>query len=468
LTPRTRSVLVAAACATGAWLAAGCHGTTHYIGTDCIGSGVGADLQTAIDQRKTVLLCPGAQITLAKPLLLRQGLTLVTADQPTEPAQMATLILGPDFPPQGRAAIAGSGGDIHLAAVRFDGNRRTIGPRDDQTLLELGPGTDYSVEGCVFTDSASWTHLHLVETCDSATITGNTIESAARPHDDSGHKSDGLSISCAHSLVENNHINDISSVGIVYFGGAGTIIRNNTITETSTSASSGINVGDAVVADHTGVIVEGNHLIAKGPRYFQNGIAAGLHVLGKTASVSGVTFRGNTLQGMAVYGLAVDGCLDCTVQDNDVSGWHPLPPLDLCPAPAAYLAAVTAGHASGVLQVGATDAKIDGCHGEAEVLGALYRTYAGDNRFPDYQAFEVQLYSQRMEQNLDALGILRGAWDQIAARAKTICPAGTAADLQTVWRRLADAQFGAGLSAVDAEARVRADLTTMPVSATCS
>jgi hypothetical protein len=290
------------------------------------------------------------------------------------------------------------------------------------------------------------------------------------PHDDTGHWTDGLSISCGHSLVAGNHVNDVTAVGIVYFGGAGTTIRDNVITESTTSAFSGINVGDAIVPDNRGVIVEGNKVVAVGPRYFHTAIAAGLHILNKTTTVTGVTVRDNTISGMARYGLADDGCLLCTLSGNVLGDWQPLPPLPTpttCPASAGYVAAKTAGGATGSLQPGFVDAKLAGCQGEAEVLGDLYRMYAGMDTYPDYLAFEVQDFSLHLQQKLDATALLRAEWDAITARAKVICPLGTATDLQTVWRRLVAAQFGDKLSPPDADARVHADLAAAPPGTPC-
>jgi hypothetical protein len=448
---------------------AGCRGDTLYIGTDCLPSGTGASLAEAIADQKTVLLCPRAEITLDGPIVLKQGLTLMTAGLPSDPAQMATIRLGKNYPMQAGPGVRGSGSDIHIQAVRFDGNRRLIGDRDQQALVELGPGHGYTIEGSRFTDSAGWTHLHLIEPCDMSTVTKNVVETAVRPHLDGGHWSDGLSIACAHSLIAGNEIHDVSSNGIVFFGGAGTIIRDNEITNATTSGWAGINVGDAIVPDNTGVIVENNHIVAKGPRYFQQGIDAGLHVIGKTANVAGVTVRGNVIEGISRYGLVVDGCLDCVIKGNDVTNWHPLPPVMNCPAPAAYIAAVTAGHASKDLDPGYTDAKVDGCPGEPEVLGELYRTYAGADSYPDYLAFEVQVYSQRLEQQLDADALLRAEWDMLQARAKAMCPAmAPASDVQTVWRRIAAAQYGDKLAPAAADAKVRADLTAAAAGTPCS
>jgi len=457
----------------GAALAlAACTHDTQIIGTACVASGTGDDLQAAIDTSSTVMLCPGAVITLVTaPLTLRQGLTLLTAGAPTEASEMATIRLGPDFPAGISAAVRGAGSDIHVSSIIFDGNRRVLGWRDSQILLELGPPGNYSVEHCVFTDSPGWTHLHLQEACDVAKITDNVVQRATRPHDDAGQWTDGMSISCAHSLIAGNRIDDISAVGIVYFGGPGTTIEGNVITETKTSAFSGINVGDAIVPDNKGVVVRDNQVIAKPPRYFSQGLSAGLHVIGKTTTVTGVSFLDNTFSGMARYGLAVDGCLNCTITGNDVTGWHPLTPVASCPAPAAYVAAKTAGHASGTLQGNFVDAKIDNCPGEAEALGPVYRMYAGAFNFPEYLAFEVETYSMRLEQKMDAAAMLTAEWDAIEARAKAICPTNAMpSDLQSVWRRLTEAQFGGPmtLSAADADAKVRADLTAAPAGTPCA
>jgi hypothetical protein len=347
-----------------AFAAAACDGPTHALGVDCLPSGTDRELQAAIDARGVVVLCPRAVFTISAPVVLRQGLTLETAHRPTDRADMATLVLAPALAAEA-APIVGSGSDIHLTAVRFDGNRRTVG-RHPEALVRLGPGDHYTVEGCAFTDAPGWTHLHVIEPCDGATIVGNRIESAPRPHDAASQLSDGLSISCAHALIEDNDIADASGVGIVYFGGPGTVIRGNTIALGTTSASSGINVGDAVTADHTGVTIEGNTITAAGDSYLHIGIAAGLHAweIGLGKNIRGVAVRDNTVAGMSRYGLTVDGCVDCQVQGNDVRGWLPWTmPLDGCPPPAAYIASVTNGHAGGTLQPGYLDATVDGCRG---------------------------------------------------------------------------------------------------------
>jgi hypothetical protein len=435
-----------------------CDGGVHYIGADCVPTGTDVELQTAVDRRDEVLLCSRAVFTLSAPLVLRQGVSLETTGRPTDARDMATVRLGADFPAQSTAAIVSSGSDIHLNAVRFDGNGDALGPRPRLAVVELGPGQGYDVEGCVFTASSGWTHLHLLEPCSGATVSNNVVASSPRPHVSGAQLVDGFSLSCGHSRVERNRITDVSSTGIVYFGGPGTSIRDNVFVQETTSANSAINLGDAVVQDHGGVAIEGNTITATGDRYFHVGIAVGLHVYGKTTTIMGPSVRDNTLSGMMRYGVAVDGCLDCAVQSNTITAWHPLPTLDSCPGASPYVAAVGVGHAGGKLQSGYTDVKVDDCLGEPDVLGAIYRDYAGSRPFPDYLAFEVKTFSDHLEQGLDAQAMLRSDWDAVAARAKALCPGGDAPTLQSVWVRLAKAQYADGLSPDDADARVRSDL----------
>jgi hypothetical protein len=278
---------------------AACANPIVPIGTDCLPSGTDRELQAAIDQRATVALCPRAVITLAAPLILRQGTTLQTAGVPGTGDDMATVRIAPGFASASGAAIVSSGSDITLRAVRFDGNRRALGAREPLGLIELGPGQNYDVQNCAFTDAPGWTHLHLLEPCETSIVSNNAVEPADRPHTDGAALADGFSISCAHTKIEGNQIQDISATGIVYFGGPGTTIRNNVITQTFTSADSAINVGDAVVADHTGVVIENNQIRVASPRYMHVGIAVGLHVWGRSATISGVTVRGNQISGMS-------------------------------------------------------------------------------------------------------------------------------------------------------------------------
>ena len=342
---------------------AGCLGGNYSLGFNCIASGTDVELQAAIDAQSEVLLCPRATFLLSAPVHLHAGSTLATFERPTDPAEMATIKLGGAFTGQ-TVGIAGVASNITIASVRVDGNRHTLGPRDMLQLVYLGPGTNYQVIGNVFTDTPGWTHLHIIEPCDTAAITGNTIETGSLTHDASMHFADGLSISCANSTITDNVVNDISGVGIVYYGGPGTVIRHNTVVEMNTSASSGINVGDAVRLDHTGVVISENIIRALAPSYFQVGISAGLRLWPMhPKDIMGVTVSGNVITGTLRYGLAVDGCLNCTITENQILNWQPLVAELGCPASAPYVASATAGHASGDLQSGYVDANLDDCVG---------------------------------------------------------------------------------------------------------
>lgn len=61
--------------------------------------------------------------------------------------------------------------------------------------------------------------------------------------------SDGISLSCADSLVENNHITDATDAGIVVFGSPGSTIRNNTIQATDVSVQ-GIDMSGVVKTEN--------------------------------------------------------------------------------------------------------------------------------------------------------------------------------------------------------------------------
>ena len=358
-------MVLAALCA-----GAGCRGDNYSLGYNCLDGGSDKDLQLAINAQQEVLLCPRAMFMLAAPVILRSGTTLATFGRPSDPAEMATIKLAEGFtglhigigavPPAGAMVT-----NVTVASIRIDGNRRMLGPKTDVQLLYLGPGSNFQVIGNVFTDTPGWTHLHLFEPCKNATVTGNTVETGTLTHDANMGFADGLSISCSNSTIADNVVNDISGVGIVYYGGPNTVIRHNTITESATSASSGINVGDATTPDHTGVIISDNIVRSVPPNYFHVGIAAGLRVWTKPVKkdVMGVTVIGNIVTGTTRYGLAVDGCLDCNITDNQVLDWEPLAASMGCPPSAPYVASYTAGHASGNLQPNYVDANLDNCVG---------------------------------------------------------------------------------------------------------
>ncbi|HEY2903617.1 MAG TPA: right-handed parallel beta-helix repeat-containing protein [Polyangia bacterium] len=348
---------------------AGCDGQTYSLGVNCLQSSGYSELQAAVDNQTEVVLCPRAMFVLDAPVVLRRaGNILETLGRPTDPAEMATIMLSANFSSLD-VGIGAPASNVHINSVRIDGNRRTLGSRGSRfQLVGMGFGTGYQLINDVFADSPGWTHVHIVEPCDSSMIVGNIIEGGSQTHDATGNFSDGLSISCANTLIANNVINNVSSVGIVYFGGPGTIIRDNTISQTTNGASSGINVGDAVRLDHTGVVISGNTVKATAPGYFDIGMAAGLRVwlpLPRQPNIMGITVTNNTISGMTRYGLAVDGCLSCDIENNQVLDWQALTatPTAGCPPPAAYVANVSGGHADGNIQAGYVDANIDGCVG---------------------------------------------------------------------------------------------------------
>jgi hypothetical protein len=356
---RTRALLLTLTTLGGA----GCLGGDFSLGIDCLLSGTGRELQAALDTQSRVLLCQRAVFTLDAVVILRANQTLETVRRPSQPADMATIILGPEFA-NDSFGVGAPASNITIRSVRFDGNRRTLGARPGMQLVAVGPGKNYQLIGNSFTDTPGWTHLHIFEDCTNAQVTGNTVESALRAHGTTGN-ADGFSIACADALIADNTINDVTGGGIVYYGFPNTVIRNNVIVQSMNNANSGINVGDAIRLDHTNVVIEQNIIKAVSPHFFHLGIAAGLRIWVpmKGRDIKGVTVRDNTIIGMSRYGLAVDGCVDCVIKDNQIRDWQPLLAAPGCPAAAPYVASVTAGHAGGMLQPGFVDVNVDGCLG---------------------------------------------------------------------------------------------------------
>ena len=79
-------------------------------------------------------------------------------------------------------------------------------------------------------DPRSWSCLHVAEgafSCTGATIQNNDIGPCGS--DVFQEWADGISLSCANSVIRNNTISDPTDGGIVIFGSPGSLIQNNTI-----------------------------------------------------------------------------------------------------------------------------------------------------------------------------------------------------------------------------------------------
>jgi len=79
-------------------------------------------------------------------------------------------------------------------------------------------------------DPRSWSCLHIAEgpfTCTGVIIQNNDIGPCGS--DVFQEWADGISLSCANSIIRNNIISDPTDGGIVIFGSPGSLIQNNTI-----------------------------------------------------------------------------------------------------------------------------------------------------------------------------------------------------------------------------------------------
>ena len=159
---------------------------------------------------------------------------------------------------------------------------------------------------------------------------------------------------------------------------------------------------------------------------------------------------------MSRYGLAVDGCLDCTVEDNQITDWHPLPTLDGCASPGGLPGGgdrrARERHAAARLHR-RQDRRLPG---RGRRAGPIYRVYAGAIRCPTTSRSRSRSTASAWSRGSMPRRCCAADWDSVAARARGICPGGDAANLQSVWRALTDAQYGHGLPPDAADAHVRA------------
>lgn len=122
--------------------------------------------------------------------------------------------------------------------------------------------------------------MHIIEgalDCNNTTVQNNYIGPCGS--DAQGQWADGISMSCANSVVRNNLINNPTDGGVVLFGAPGTRVENNTIwvekvrvmfvfinyrlTVSKHTLLGGINMVDYLPwnGDYTGTVVTGNVIL---------------------------------------------------------------------------------------------------------------------------------------------------------------------------------------------------------------
>ncbi|WRT67893.1 uncharacterized protein IL334_004867 [Kwoniella shivajii] len=193
-------------------------------------------------------------------------------------------------------------------------------------------------------DPRGWSCLHLAEgtfNCLNITVQNNDIGPCGRDYFQNW--ADGISLSCADSLVQNNVIVDATDGGIVVFGAPSSVIRNNTISVQTRTMLGGINMVDVLPwlpeGNFSNTLVEGNTIHGgfatdmgnatfgsnNASAIIKIGIAVGPDVWfsdGRygTNQSTGATIKDNVLSGALAYGMGVSSAKSFIISNNSFTG----------------------------------------------------------------------------------------------------------------------------------------------------
>jgi hypothetical protein len=344
--------------------------------------GTGAQLQALLNATPrggTVHLAQKAVVRLTAPLVIPAGVALATTGlpEPTRYALMGRLVRSARFK---TAAVTLQDGAA-LDNVWVDGQRGMVGFIDDGINVRLLGGDGTRIRNSVITNAAGWSSVQVFGTsegfpCNAVMVTGNLVTAYSSGHVRGKLKhnpwTDGLSISCESTLVQENEIVDATDVGIVLFRAHPAVQRSlvsfNRILSAGNSAYGAITIdglqGRGTKPDFRGSVVEANIFWSSPATHFDIGISVGTRAwFGPQADVAtGASVATNTTYGIPTRvdsGLAVSGMLDAFVSGNDLT----LVLVDVSRCPTAPVgASVVDGYASGDLQP-YTDALYDWCIG---------------------------------------------------------------------------------------------------------
>ena len=289
----------------------------------CIPSGTEAEINSLlVGPAAEAVLCAGAVFILAGPVrFTAPDQRLYTDGFPVDDTRALLRIGGGTL----TNAIDGNHQwGIAIQNIQVDGNRTILGYQSGTALIEIGTGSNQTVQNIVAHDTRSWSILHIhegrvtdgVPECQNATITDNTIGPAGTPD---GRWADGISHACGNSTVMNNVITDATDGAIVVFGAPGSIVSNNTIIALTRTLLGGINMVDyhPTNGNYTGTVVT-NNVIDASSAFIKVGIAMGPDVWSCPHTINyGGTVTDNVIQGAHfAYGYAVNGVRDWTVWGN--------------------------------------------------------------------------------------------------------------------------------------------------------
>lgn len=329
----------------------------------------------------TVYLQQESVVYLTRPLFIPAGVTLATQGlpDPHHHALMARLVRNAPFAAPMIEINADDSPNLSgsLRSIWVDGQRATATPFVSGAIdVEIYGGDGATVASSFLTGSLGWSTLHSYglldgRPCAGNWILGNVITAYSSVHTN-GTWTDGISVSCEHSIVEENQVIDASDVGIVVFNAypanQQSQVIDNTVVNAGNSAFAAFAfdpLQDRSVDDpnFTGSSISNNTLWSGPYAHFIIGIAVGTRPWYPRGAIgTGAKAVGNTTAGVPTHfgaQIVVSGMLNATVQGNVFNDVPIRPYVTACPI-GAVLASISAGLASGSIQT-YSDRTVNGC-----------------------------------------------------------------------------------------------------------
>lgn len=236
------------------------------VANTCIDSGDDADIMAALQEPgDEAVLCPGSLFELSNTIEFNApDQKLYTQGKPQGDTRAVLSVAGNDV---STAVSSGNQPRAVLSHVEVDGNRDVLGGGPLGGLIEWGGnGADTLVEWVRAYEPRGWSVLvmgHGDDLMCQRSVARNNFLGPAGHHEYSF--SDGISLACRNSIVEDNTIIDATDGGIVIFQAPGSLIRNNTIITEERIMFYGISMVDSgpYDGDFSGTRVIGNHLEAR-------------------------------------------------------------------------------------------------------------------------------------------------------------------------------------------------------------
>lgn len=361
-----------------------------YTATGSFAGGTGSQLQALINatpQGGTVRLEQGAVVRATDTIVVRPGITLETVYTPARSAtpRYGRIIRDTNF--QGPLLRLETGAT--LRHVWVDGQRSRFehtawAGKDsgaaDSRINVLTVGSNISVVNNIMTEATGWTNLQFLGRyelggagCSQGKVLGNLITAYGSRYGVDRRWSDGLSIGCEDSLIENNHIVDATDVSIVLFRAhpaiQRSVVRGNFALNAGNNAYGMFGVDPLFYEDDGsppavanqqfyGTEMSSNTMWTSPAVFVQIPLAIGTRPwFETTGSVHsnlgyGGRFIGNTSGSQSVRsvsGIVVSGMLDVVVQSNTLTRIQHELPSNSCPR-RDVAAALSAGKASGTIQ----------------------------------------------------------------------------------------------------------------------